>query len=229
MIIIFIAVGSNYTQLLLSKLDSYLELGYPIEILTDSPSLFSHKKVNVTKYEDSIFNYVDKFLFLFRKIKEHKQNGFLVDVTKLNTYTPSFLTNSVFKDIVIFSDYWKDKNTFFEAKNNPMYATLWEWIENTDIHIPPLLKLKFVFEGLCYFPYVDTLDQLIIELEKLKIIFSSATLTNSNKNLYTPRYKSTNPPVGYGEGILITLLLYMFHIEYIVLKDYSPTTHKGIL
>lgn len=226
MIITFTAVGEQYIKLLLDNLDGYLELGYIIEVLTDDPPKFYHKDVTVTKYENRIFNYFDKLLFLFRKINEHKSPGVFLDVTKLSVYNPILLKNEFFKKEPILIGFYREFKHIVNLEKDHSLRFVRNYIHTFDIS--EKFTLKHLIEEFIYFPYMDILPDLIIQLEKLKIVFSFQTLMDEQSPTYTHRFKVPHI-LGYGEGVALHLLFHIFDIHYIVLSKFSPTQHKGLI
>lgn len=214
--ILVIAKGSSYVDILLRDF-KLLEGRGNITIYTDS---VNRVKTNtpfkdIREYVPSTFSYFDKYRLTYLLTKEKKDPVLYIDVGRLNVdfYRSLFnFKSEAIKNIYTNSNWGGIKSAKELYNLNSPYTghgyfnNILEFFESEKVDlntITPLLERVFIF------PFNNSIDSVMQELEKLRTLFESNSI--EKQNVYSG--------VGNGEGLALGYALVKTNTKSFYLRD----------
>ena len=220
--ILIIAKGSKYVEIL-SKDYRLLEGRNNVTVYTDKVE--DLKKItsftDIREYKPPTFRYFDKYYLTYLLTKEKKAPVLYIDVGRLNVdfYRTLFnfksedindiYTNSSWDGIESAKQLYNQKSPYLEAG---YFNNILDYFESEKINLSsvvPLLERVFIF------PFNNSIDIVIEELEKLRKLFESNSI--NKKNVYSG--------VGNGEGLALGYALVKTNAKSFYLRD-VPVSKK---
>lgn len=194
-ILALVSVGDKYTSSALNVVNRFSELGWRIHILTDNPQVFEN--CTVETFSNSIFSYFDKMLFVLKCIKTCNNGVLYIDVDRVDEYSIELLNKlTTFKDTTILN-YWPEskefKGIYSKGKHFTPFIHFCE-LENLDYDIDTFSEEIF------FVPFLDKIDRVIHDVEKLKPVFEYQSLISRDTNMYYPN-------IGNAEGLALSYAL----------------------
>jgi hypothetical protein len=212
MILAIVCVGKSLNvdfEDMLIQIKRFESNGWDIHILTDKPELFSIGKTYM--YENKIFSYVDKLLFTFRLMRNNKSDILYVDHNWLSNLNDNFVKEFKSDGSILFYDWWGTEwlgdGTYspvwkrFIDKKLDYYNELYSYWDFINFDYSNIIVLR---ENCLYLPYMNFVDDIILEIEKIKPLLEYSTLRYS-KGLCN-RY-------GNGEGIALGLVIDKYKLK----------------
>lgn len=194
-----IAVGEKYNKALLKTIKRFDVDLWDINILTDQPELYPEYK-NVFKYENKIFSYFDKLLFVARTVKNKGKGVVWVDADKMYLLSDEFLNyNHDYDYVTIYSrNRWNPY--FIEEHFTGGWSIVREYFKYLDVDYR---SIPNIWEEIWYLNYDNNIDKIIIDLETIKPIFEYRSIVDEW------------PRNGYGdqEGIGLGYIVYKYGRE----------------
>ena len=198
-ILTLISVGERYTNKCIPHIKHFLDKGWDIRVLTDTPTLFDG--CITYEYPNKIFSYFDKLVFPLRISEKEKSGVLFVDADEIENFI--YLADSDFSKYTEFMvyDYWR-------YHTNGM-RFIWDtFIQYDDVYFEPLFsywnsidfdysKLKTIWEGLYYYPYSDKTNNVLHDIECIKPIFEYMSVIKNHPY----------PGIGNGEGLALSYCL----------------------
>lgn len=194
-ILALVSVGDRYTSSALEAVDKFSKLGWNINILTDNPEVF--KNCAVETYSNTVFSYFDKMLFVLKCVKNYNSGVLYIDVDRVNEYSIELLNKLIsLKDTTILN-YWPEskqfKGLYSKGKHFIPFIHFCE-LENLDYDIDTFSEEIF------FVPFLDKIDRVIHDVEKLKPVFEYQSLISRDTNMYYPN-------IGNAEGLALSYAL----------------------
>ena len=212
MILAIVCTGKTHKEepvKIIPQIQRFINNGWDVKILTDNPSAFPIGETFY--YENKMFSYVDKLLFSFRLMSKTKQDILYVDHDWLSNLNDDFVKNFKADDEIVFYDYWGT-----EYLGDGKYSPVWrKFIENRLDYYNDLYdywnvigfdytELIVLRENFLYLPYFEMVDDMLVEIEKIKPILEFETLKYSKGNC--TKY-------GNGEGIALGVIIQKYDIK----------------
>lgn len=194
-----IAVGEKYNKELVKNIKRFNPDLWDIHILTDQPELYSEYK-NVFKYENKIFSYFDKLLFVARTVEAKGKGVVWVDADKIYLLDDQFLTyNHDYEHLTIYSRNRWDPY-FIEDSFTGGWSVVREYFKYLDVDYR---SIPNIWEEVWYLNYDNIIGKIIIDLETIKPIFEYRSILDQW------------PRNGYGdqEGIGLGYIAYKYDKE----------------
>lgn len=211
MIICIVAVGDKYINLSSSAVKKFTNAGHSVKILTDNPDGFKYGETY--KYNDKIFSFFNKLLFTGRMVEELKSDILYVDADRLSEISTVFFKKIQNSNNFIFFDYWQIQ----------IEKDIWKkWEKYTDYKLEyfnvfddyclknnfDISKLRCLWEGIFYFPYLDNIDKILYDIELIKPIFEYMSITGViANNIYAGK-------IGISEGLALSYVIEKNNLKY---------------
>jgi hypothetical protein len=189
MIFTFVAIGKKYINLLnefFNQNESFKKMSI---VLTNEP--YSFNNVRTVHYVNKVFSYFDKLLFSLRICEEYKENVLYVDVDELREINILSIINQIENRelSVLYTINWPPKT--LDELNNKRWD-LFKKIVKINHN-----EIETIKENVLFFPKTLPIGKIIYELELLKPIFETMSL--SEEKIYGE--------IGSGEGLALSYVL----------------------
>jgi hypothetical protein len=165
MILAIVAVGDRYIENCLPHLDRFKNYGYQIKILTDNPKSFIGYDVQL--YENKIFSYFDKLIFSLRIVEKYKTDVLYIDADWIQNVNDNFIKEFSGHDNVLYYDDWE--YVIFENCSNDFYWR--DLLFYFNLNKISYNHLKLPLEWMFYFPNINNISDVLLDIEKIKPIF----------------------------------------------------------
>lgn len=192
MILAVVAVGTKYIYKVKQHLPKYIENGWDVNILTDEPNSFPNLKTY--QYSNKIFSYIDKLLFPLRLVESSKQEVLYIDADWMEFISDELILNFKPIDKVLYYGEWPEGKYFLNT-DLQYFEPLVSYFQKIEFDYN---KLILMIEYLHYFPYINNIENVIYDLERIKPIFEYQSIIK--KTYYYPA-------VGNGEGVGLSYVL----------------------
>ena len=166
-IVCTIAVGEKYNQELVENIKRFDVDLWDIHILTDQPELYPEYK-NVFKYENKIFSYFDKLLFVARTVRNKGKGVVWVDADKIFLLSDQFLMyNHDYDYMTIYS-----RNRWHPYFIDDHFTGGWSIVRDYFKYLAvDYRSIPNIWEEVWYLNHDDNIDKIILDLETLKPLF----------------------------------------------------------
>jgi hypothetical protein len=192
MILSLIAVGEKYVKNCEPYIANFIDNGWEVNILTDSPEYF--KLGTIEYYDHKIFSYFHKLLYPLKLAEKHKDDIVYVDadwIQNLDLGFPRTFTKS--NDFLYYGN-WPYGKTFSSYKNDPYFDILIKYWDKIEYNYQ---NLTTILEWIYHLPYNDNIGQIIKDIESIKPVFEYTSLTTDTG------YSG----IGNGEGLALSYAL----------------------
>lgn len=204
-ILTLISVGEKYTNECLPHIQFFLDKGWDVRVLTNTPNQFN----NCTTYEypNKVFSYFDKLLFPLRISEKEKSGVLFIDADEIGNFIHLADVDFTNQTEFMVYDYWR--------YHYDGMRYIWDtFIQYDDIYFEPLLsywnsiefdysKLKTMWEGVYYYPSLDKTNSVLYDIECIKPIFEYMSIIKSHP------YSG----IGNGEGLALSYCLHKNNIS----------------
>lgn len=221
MILCTVAVGDKYIELSYNSIKKFINSDFDVKILTDKPESYLYG--STYKYDKKIFSFFDKLLFTGKIVEESKCGVLYIDADRLSESSVKFFKNMITKDEFIFFDYWQiqiEENKWEKWENYTDYKLDYfkvfdDYCLKYDFDIS---KLKCLWEGIFYFPYLDNIADILYDIELIKPVFEYMSITGIiANNLYAGK-------LGISEGLAMSYVIEKNNLKYSMLNLYDSYT-----
>jgi hypothetical protein len=213
MILCLISVGGIYNSEMDFHIKQYVENGWDVIILTNTPELFSQYKTIYYPYK--VFSYFFKLLFPLQIMEKEKQDVLYIDIKNLGEISQRIIEEFKGSDSFLYLDHWQKLDHYNQITGQYYFVP---WVKMTDHQIKLLeplheyfdeinfdsSELVTIWERMMYFPFFDNVSEILYELEKIKPLFEYMSIIDDGD--YSQK------GIGYGEGLALSYIFTIFNI-----------------
>jgi len=194
--IVSICVGETFCKKYSQKVKDTAPKNIDLIILTDFPQYFSFCKTEL--FSDKVFSYFLKNTFSVKNCKKFKSDILYIDIDSFHLINKSFYDNQNNYNSFLYDKLWPDY-PYSEIDSLPSDLIKYYKISGN-------LKIENIHEKIFYIPYSNKIENLYKDLNVIKEIWDRETKVTKPKG-NAKRYSKYG--VGYGEGIPLSLALFM--------------------
>jgi hypothetical protein len=188
MILTLVSVGDGYSnkpEIIEHQAKRFIDTNWDVRILTDNPENFKFAKTQ--KYQNKIFSYFDKILFPLRIMEETKSGVLYIDHDFMHNISDDFINNFNGTNYFIYFENWKKWDDNLKSWDQ------WKYFGDFYLdYYEPLIKswgkenydyknILTIRECFMYIPYLENVQKVIYELEKIKPVFEYMSVIGENK------------------------------------------------
>ena len=195
-ILAIVAVGEDYIEPA-NEVINKLSDRWDIHVLTDNPNKINWSDCFVEKQENKIFSYFDKMLFVLRLVEEYKTGVLYIDVDRVFEHSEKFLNDFISTNQVTILNYWpKGKDFKSQYSSGKHFVPFVKYCDNNELDY----DIDTFSEEIFYIPYMNNIDKIIYDVEKVKPLFEYQSLISRETNMYYPN-------IGNAEGLALSYSL----------------------
>ncbi len=196
-----VAVGRPYVDAANYIIANYGD-EWDIHVLTDHPQRIQGK-CQIENHTHKVFSYFYKLLFVLRLVESTKCPVTYVDADRLDMFSNDFLKDfSTGTDVKILN-YWPEGKEFKPLYSwGPHFKPFVEYCKENKLDY----DIDTFSEEVFYVPYVESIEDIIYNVEKIKPVFEYQSIISRSTNPYYPN-------IGNAEGLALSFVLKMKNLK----------------
>lgn len=196
-----VAVGQAYIDAANYIIANYSD-EWDIHVLTDHPQNI-HGKCEIEIHTHKVFSYFYKLLFVLRLAEKHKCSVTYIDADRLDMFSNDLLKNFSSGDDFKILNYWPDGKSFKSLYSHGQhFKPFVQYCNDNELDY----DIDTFSEEIFYVPYVESIGEIIFNVEKVKPIFEYQSIISRETNPYYPS-------IGNAEGLALSFALKLKNIK----------------
>jgi hypothetical protein len=193
MILSLVAVGEKYVKNCEPFINSFIDNGWDVHILTNQPEYFKAGKIDV--YNHKVFSYFHKLLYPLQLVEKYKDDVLYIDADWIQNISIEFPKTFTKADTFLYYGSWPNGDKYINYKEDLYFKPLNNFWENLGFNPN---EISTMLEWIFYIPYNEKIKNIIYDVELIKPIFEYMSLMTDTG------YSG----IGNGEGLGLSYALY---------------------